>query len=808
MNKSTVFFFLLFLIPALSMAQWRLSGTISNANNGETMPGAHIQLLGTKTITTTNAQGSYEFSDLQSGTYTIKVSYLGFESVKKTLQLNKDFVLDIALKTAAIMEDAVIIHSTRAIDKTPTTFTNISREELKENDLGQDLPYMIAMTPSVVVTSDAGAGIGYTAMRIRGTDQSRINVTINGIPLNDPESQSLYWVDLPDFGSSVENMQIQRGVGTSTNGAAAFGATINLQTAKLNPKPYAEVNSSGGSFNTFRNNIRFGTGLINGKFAFDGRLSKISSDGYIDRASSNLKSFFVSGAYYGKSSMLKLNIFSGKEITYQAWNGIPKDLLDKDRRFNPSGMYYGPDGDTLFYDNQVDDYKQDHFQLFFAQEIGENLNINAALHYTRGYGYYESYKESKKFGDFGLNDVIIGGDTITRSDMITRKYLDNHFYGGVFSINYEQQRLKLTLGGGANKYDGGHYGNIIWAQYASNGSIDRNWYDNDGIKKDANIYAKAHYLFTEKLNLFADLQYRYVDYSIQGTHDDLSDLSQEHQFNFINPKAGVHYAFNQEQSAYFSVAIANREPSRNNYRDADADHTPTSEKLTDYELGYELNKQAFSLNANLYYMQYKDQLVLTGDINNVGNPIMNNVPESYRAGIEIAAAVKISKKLRFDANMTLSQNKIKDFTEYVDNWDYWSDPEHQPLQISKNLGETDISFSPNIISGAALTFMPIKDFSIAWIAKYIGKQYIDNTSSDERSLDAYLLNNIRINYAIETTFIHRIEFFIALNNVLSEEYESNAWVYRYYSDGNEYEMNGYFPQAGFNVLGGVSFRFE
>ena len=808
MNKSTVFFFLLFLIPALSMAQWRLSGTISNANNGETMPGAHIQLLGTKTITTTNAQGSYEFPDLQSGTYTIKVSYLGFESVKKTLQLNKDFILDIALKTAAIMEDAVIIHSTRAIDKTPTTFTNISRDELKENDLGQDLPYMIAMTPSVVVTSDAGAGIGYTAMRIRGTDQSRINVTINGIPLNDPESQGVYWVDLPDFGSSVENMQIQRGVGTSTNGAAAFGATINLQTAKLNPKPYAEINSSGGSFNSLRNNVRFGTGLINGKFAFDGRLSKISSDGYVDRASSNLKSFFVSGAYYGKSTMLKLNIFSGKEITYQAWNGIPKELLDKNRRFNPSGMYYGPDGDTLFYDNQVDDYKQDHFQLFFAQKIGEKLNINAALHYTRGYGYYESYKESKKFGDFGLNDVIIGGDTITRSDMITRKYLDNHFYGGVFSINYEQQRLKLTLGGGANKYDGGHYGNIIWAQYASNGSIDRNWYDNDGIKKDANIYAKAHYLFTEKLNLFADLQYRYVDYSIQGTHDDLSDLSQEHQFNFINPKAGVHYAFNQEQSAYFSVAIANREPSRNNYRDADADHTPTSEKLTDYELGYELNKQAFSLNANLYYMQYKDQLVLTGDINNVGNPIMNNVPESYRAGIEIAAAVKISKKLRFDANMTLSQNKIKDFTEYVDNWDYWSDPEHQPLQISKNLGETDISFSPNIISGAALTFMPIKDFSIAWIAKYIGKQYIDNTSSDERSLDAYLLNNIRINYAIETTFIHRIEFFIALNNVLSEEYESNAWVYRYYSDGNEYEMNGYFPQAGFNVLGGVSFRFE
>ncbi len=808
MNKSTVFFFLLFLIPALSMAQWRLSGTISNANNGEKMPGAHIQLLGTKTITTTNAQGSYEFPDLQSGTYTIKVSYLGFESVKKTLQLNKDFILDIALKTAAIMEDAVIIHSTRAIDKTPTTFTNISREELKENDLGQDLPYMIAMTPSVVVTSDAGAGIGYTAMRIRGTDQSRINVTINGIPLNDPESQGVYWVDLPDFGSSVENMQIQRGVGTSTNGAAAFGATINLQTAKLNPKPYAEINSSGGSFNSLRNNVRFGTGLINGKFAFDGRLSKISSDGYVDRASSNLKSFFVSGAYYGKSTMLKLNIFSGKEITYQAWNGIPKELLDKNRRFNPSGMYYGPDGDTLFYDNQVDDYKQDHFQLFFAQKIGEKLNINAALHYTRGYGYYESYKESKKFGDFGLNDVIIGGDTITRSDMITRKYLDNHFYGGVFSINYEQQRLKLTLGGGANKYDGGHYGNIIWAQYASNGSIDRNWYDNDGIKKDANIYAKAHYLFTEKLNLFADLQYRYVDYSIQGTHDDLSDLSQEHQFNFINPKAGVHYAFNQEQSAYFSVAIANREPSRNNYRDADADHTPTSEKLTDYELGYELNKQAFSLNANLYYMQYKDQLVLTGDINNVGNPIMNNVPESYRAGIEIAAAVKISKKLRFDANMTLSQNKIKDFTEYVDNWDYWSDPEHQPLQISKNLGETDISFSPNIISGAALTFMPIKDFSIAWIAKYIGKQYIDNTSSDERSLDAYLLNNIRINYAIETTFIHRIEFFIALNNVLSEEYESNAWVYRYYSDGNEFEMNGYFPQAGFNVLGGVSFRFE
>ncbi len=808
MRKSTVVFFLFFIFPAISMAQLQINGKVSDAKSGEPLPGSHIVLKGTQLLTTANEQGEFEFKDIPKGDYQFVVSYIGYKKLKQDVRIDKDLVLDFKLKTQAITGEEVIIRSTRALDNTPTTYQNISREEIQENDMGQDLPYLISLTPSMVVTSDAGAGVGYTAMRIRGSDQSRINVTINGVPLNDPESQSVYWVDLPDFGSSVENIQIQRGVGASTNGAAAFGATVNLQTAKLRANPYAEINSTAGTFNTFRNNVRFGTGLIKGKFAFDGRLSKISSDGYVDRATSNLKSFFVSGGYYGDKTLMKLNIFSGKEITYQAWNGVPKDMLETNRRFNPSGMYFGPDGDTLYYDNEVDDYKQDHFQFFFVHEFNEKLNVHAALHYTHGFGYYENYKMGESFSKYGLDDVIIGGDTITESDIITRKYLDNHFYGGVFSLNYENKRMKLTAGGGGNYYDGGHYGNIIWAQYASNGSIDRDWYNNDGIKKDFNTYAKFNYLLTEKLNLYADLQYRHVDYEINGTHDDLRDISQEHQFDFLNPKAGLHYDFNKHHAAYFSIAIANREPSRNNYRDADENHVPEAEKLTDYELGYEFKSSKFSANANLYYMNYTDQLVLTGEINNVGDAIMANVPESYRAGIELAAGWQINKLLRWDVNFTFSQNKIKDFAEYVDNWSYWDDPENQPLQYEKYLGETDISFSPDIIAGSVIKLKPFKNFGISFISKYVGRQYIDNTSSKERSLDPYFVNNIHLNYRLKTSLVKKIDFFLRLNNVFSEKYESNAWVYRYYYDGVEGEVNGYFPQAEFNFLGGIRITLE
>ena len=793
---------ILALLPFVAFCQYNISGNVVSSKTNEKLPGAHLILENTFYSTISDQDGNFNFNKLKKGIYLLKISFLGFEHFQKEIKLDNNVELSVKLIPKAIMEEEVIIRATRAHAKSPTTFKNISRKELKEVNLGQDLPYMIENTPGVVVTSNAGTGIGYTGIRIRGTDISRINVTINGIPLNDPESNGVYWVDMPDFASSVDNIQIQRGVGTSTNGAAAFGASINIQTQKLKPEPYATINSSAGSYKTFRNNLSFGTGLITGKWSVDGRLSKITSDGYIDRAWSDLKSFFVSGSYFGDKSMFKLNIFSGKEKTYQAWSGVPGDSLATNRTYNPEGQYIDENGKIVYYDNQTDNYQQDHYQLFYSGMLNKNLNINASLFYIKGYGYYESYKQDQKFSKYGLNNVIIGGDTIRKTDLIRRKYLNNDFYGLTFSAFYDSfKKLTASFGGSYNYYDGAHYGKIIWAEYASNGNINRRWYNNDGVKKQSNIYGKLNYQLTKPLNIYVDLQLRTVNYKIEGTHDDLRDLSQKHNFVFFNPKFGAFYEFNQNHSAYFSFAIANREPSRNDYRDADENHKPESEKLTDYELGYSFKSGRFRFNANFYYMNYKDQLVLTGKINNTGNPIMINVPKSYRTGIELAAGLKITNIIKWELNGAFSRNKIKDFTEYVDNWS----PPYE--QISKNLGETDLSFSPGILANSIISVEPVKNLILKLVSKYVGKQYIDNTSNNNRKLAPYFVNNIRINYSFTTNLIKEIDLFLLVNNIFSEKYESNAWIYRYYYEGKEYELDGYFPQAPVNFLVGVSLKF-
>jgi iron complex outermembrane receptor protein len=783
-------------------SQFTVSGRITDQSTGEALQGAHVLIDGTSQSSVSGSNGMYFISGLTPGKHTIRVSFVGFKTIEKEIALDGNKILDFAMEQKAILSDEVIVQATRAQKDSPTAFTPLEREEIESQNLGQDLPYILQITPSVVTTSDAGAGVGYTGIRIRGTDITRINVTMNGVPINDAESQGVYFVDLPDLASSVDNIQVQRGVGTSTNGAAAFGASINIQTTTMNADPYAEISSAAGSFNTFKNTLNFGSGLIDGKWTFDGRLSAIESDGYIDRGWSDLKSFYLSGGYYGSKSILKAIVTSGWEKTYQAWYGIPKDSLETNRRYNPSGEMLDEEGNIFgYYDNQTDNYQQDYYQLHFAHQFSGVLKLSTALFYTRGRGYYESYRNQDAFADYGFENDIIGTDTITETDLIRQKWLDNDFYGFNLSLNLEKDKFDLTLGTGWNNYVGDHFGYIIWAENASNSFIDKPWYENTGKKQEFFGFGKVNYAFSELLNFYGDLQFRTIQYSIEGIHDNLRDLTQSHNFNFFNPKAGVFITPDNRNSIFASVALAHREPNRSVYRDADPGQKISSEQLIDYEVGYKYNNQKLNFEANYYYMDYNDQLVLTGQINNVGDPILVNVPKSYRTGIELMGGVRINKSFRWDMNATFSRNKIKDFTAYTDNWDTW------PEQVEEPLGTTDISFSPELIANSSLTVLPFKNFRTVLLSRYVSRQYIDNTSSKERSLDPYFVNDLKFYYSLSTNLIREIDLTLSLNNIFNVEYETNAWVYRYYYDNQEYEMNGYFPQAKFHLMGGISLKF-
>lgn len=809
------FLIVLIILPIAAFSQFSITGKITDAETGEPLPGAHVILEDSYKTTISNSNGVFEFLKLQKGNYMLRISYLGYKKISDRVQLDADISKDYKMEPQIVMEDEVIIRATRADLKSPTTYKNVSREEIDEVNFGQDLPYLIETTPSTVVTSDAGAGIGYTNIRIRGTDITRVNVTINGIPLNDPESQGVFFVNMPDFASSIDNMQIQRGVGTSTNGAAAFGASINIQTLDLKPDPYAEVNSMAGSFNTLKNNLRFGTGLIDGKWSFSGRLSKITSDGYIDRAFSDLKSFYFSGGYHGEKTMLKAVVFSGKEKTYQSWYGVPKVRLEND----PEGMkrYYNhwlfteeeyehmlnSDSRTYnyyTYENETDNYQQDHYQLHFSHQLNKDLFLSASAFYVYGRGYYEQKKKNEDFSDYGLDPLIIGMDTIESTDLVRQKWLDNDFYGGNFSVNYRLKKIQIILGGGYNRYDGRHFGDVIWAEYAANMPKDYEWYYNTGIKNVGNVFTKFNYRFTDKLNYYLDLQYRGLNYEIDGIHDDLRDISQKHSYDFFNPKTGLYYDLNASNSIYASFAVSNREPNRSSFRDAASGEEFMPERLYDYELGYSLQKQKFALEANFFYMDYTDQLVLTGEINDVGAAIMTNVKDSYRAGIELSGGLKIADNLDWTFNATYSQNKIRNFTEYVDDWT-------EGGQRVIELGTTDLAFSPEVIAGSHINYEPVKGLGIGFISKYVGRQYIDNTSSMDRSLDPYFVNDLVINYRFETKSIDKVGLHLMVNNVFNQEYETFAWVYRYYYEGQYWNMDGYFPQAGVNFMGGVTLHF-
>lgn len=802
------------LMVVAATGQHNLRGTVTG--NGEPLPGASVVVKNTFYGVSAGSDGSFEFKNLKRGEYVIKASFVGYETKEVPVQIPEDEELILNLEPASFMTGEVLVSATRAKDKTPMAYTNLTGEEISSRNMGQDIPYLLQLSPSFVATSDAGAGVGYTNFRIRGTDLNRINVTVNGIPLNDAESHGTWFVDQPDLASSLENVQIQRGVGTSTNGAAAFGATINLQTNMLRKDAYAEYKTAAGSFNTFKNTVSAGTGLLNDKFTLDARLSKVTSDGFIDRAFSDLKSFFVSGGYYAENTVLKANVFSGLERTYQAWNGVPSVRLNDDlegmQRYEEHWLYSPQETQAMInsdsrtynlytYENQVDNFQQDHYQLHFSHKFSPDFNLNASGFYTRGKGYYENYRADEDLEDYQIPDLIIGNDTVTSSDVIDRKWLDNHFYGLTFSLNYQKGKSDLTLGGGWNTYDGDHYGNVIWGQYLGEIDYNHEWYRGNGLKKDFNVYVKYYYQVAEKLNLFADLQYRRIDYRITGIDDDLRDISQEHVFNFFNPKLGIFYEPAENQKLYLSFARANREPNRTAYVDIDpSQEKPVNETLNDWEAGYRFHSRTFSGSANFYYMKYKNQLVQTGEINNVGSPIMVNVDNSYRAGVELQAGIKISRNFEWQGNATFSQNKIKNFIEYVDNWDTGG-------QETVELGTTNIAFSPNVIANSQLLFNPAKNLNLALVSSYVGKQFIDNTSSDTRSLDAYFVNNLKIDYSFKTELFDEMALHLMVNNLFNEMYETNAWVYSYIFGGERYEMDGYFPQAGRHFMVGVDFSF-
>ncbi len=807
---------LLQLLACATFAQVSLRGVVTG--NGETLAGASVVVENTFYGVSTNEKGNFVFKNLKPGDYVLKVSFIGFTPREVQVNLNTSKEIKIDLKADVVLTDEILISATRAKAKTPITYSNVTQEELEGKNLGQDIPYLLQLTPSFVATSDAGAGVGYTNFRIRGTDLNRINVSIDGIPISESESHGTWFVDIPDLASSLENVQVQRGVGTSANGAAAFGGAIDLQTNTLKKDPYAEYKTAAGSFNTFKNTVSAGTGLINGKFTFDARLSKVSSDGFIDRASSNLKSFFVSSGYYTKNSVLKLNIFSGLEETYQAWWGVPSVRLNNDlegmQRYEDHWLYTPEQTEAMInsdsrtynyytYANQIDHYQQDYYHLHFSHQFSEYLHLNTGLHYRHGKGYYENYEGGENLADYQIPYPIVGNDTIKSTNLVNRKWLDNDFYGIVFSLNYNKEKTDFTLGGGWNTYDGDHFGNVIWAQHLGDVAPNFEWYRGTGLKKDFNIYGKFSYQLLEKLNFYSDLQYRYINYEITGIDDKLRDIAQEHDFNFFNPKIGLFYEPANNQKAYISLAVAHREPNRDNYVDADpTGKQPVHETLFDWEAGYTFQSSAFTVGANLYYMDYKDQLVLTGEINDVGAGIMVNVDNSYRAGLELQVGWKIIRSLQWNVNTTFSQNKIKDFTEHIDDWDTPSED-----QRIIELGTTDLAFSPDFTGSSQLSFTPSKNLSLSLISNYVGKQYIDNTSSEDRKLDAYFVNNLRIDYSFTTGLFNEIVLHCMLNNLFNEEYESNAWVYSYYLGGERFKQDGYFPQAGTNFMLGVDFKF-
>ncbi|KAA6327735.1 iron complex outermembrane receptor protein [termite gut metagenome] len=725
-----------------------------------------------------------------------------------------------SLRVITLQEVQVV--SVRAAAKTPVAYVNISKEAIEKQNFGQDIPFLLFSTPSVLTTSDAGAGVGYTSIRVRGTDASRINITANGIPMNDAESHGVYWVDMPDFASSLEDMQVQRGAGTSTNGAGAFGASINMRTQVTPVKAYTELLGSYGSFNTHKETVKVGSGLLAEHWAFDLRLSNIQSDGYRDRASSDMQSYFIQGGYYGKASTLRFISFGGDEKTYHAWDGISREMLNTDRRYNPNGAIERNGEVAGFYDDQTDNYRQTHYQLLFNRILSPAWNLNVALHYTNGFGYYQEYKNSRTLAEYALAPYEANGATVKKASLVRQKLVGSDFGGAVFSLNYNDDKLYTSVGGGANRYTNDHYGKVIWVEnYIGTLDPTHEYYRSDGKKDDANIYAKANYEVGGGVNLYADLQYRYINYKVKGNNDKwdwtasperLQALNIDESFSFFNPKAGAFWQINPNNSAYASLSVAQKEPTRNNYTDGLFTKYPKPEKLFDYELGYTYRNARFTAGINIYYMDYTDQLVLNGKLNEIGEPMAENVKESYRTGIELSVGAKFTNWLRWDVNGTWSRNRIRNYTEYLSDYDdSWND---LYTQTERHLGNTPIAFSPSFTGNSSIT-LNYKAWDASLQSQYVSRQYLDNSGSKDNSLDAYFVNHLHAGYTFQLPATKSITIGATIYNLLNERYETNGYsmTAAIYKDGDRTskpEISSdprFYPMAGTNALVNVVIKF-
>ena len=770
---------LLIIYTSTSAQQYTISGKVVN-NNLDVLSGASIKIEETNQGTSSDGNGEFTLS-LDKGNYTILISYTGFRSTKKEIFLEEDKKLNFILLVDDLVLDEVLVTAVRAAPNTPITYSNLSKKEISKRNLGQDIPILLNYLPSVISSSDAGAGIGYTYLNVRGSNSERINVTINGIPYNDAESHGTFWVNLGDFASSTENLQLQRGVGTSTNGSGAFGASLNILTDVISEEASGEISNSFGSYNTRKHTIKFSTGKLNNHFEISGRLSKIYSDGYVNRAFSDLKSYFIQGSYSNENSLIKAISFGGSERTYQSWYGIDAKQLLEDRRQNP-----------YTYENEVDDYNQNHYQLHWNKKLNDNWSTNLGLNYTKGSGFFEQYKTDEKAEDF--NNIINDN-----SNVIVRRWLDNNFYVINFNATFKNNNLNLVSGLSYSNYSGDHFGEVIWGNnLVSHASIGDRYYMSDALKKDLNIFSKATYSISEEFSAYLDLQGRFVNYETAGLTSDRVPIDINTNFNFFNPKLGFIYKIKDQNSLYLSYAKAQREPNRNDFENG----VSKEERLDDYELGWRYNKENFNFNSNLYFMNYSNQLVLTGDIDDVGAPIRATSGNSYRLGLEIDSDIKIGQNFSIRTNAAISSNKNRDFKASING-------------NLENLGNTPISFSPNLIVGNILTYETNEKLQFSFLSKYVGKQYMSNLNSNitnQDVLESYFTSDINLGYTIETKKVFTsIVINAIINNIFNKKYVDRGYYYTYnYPDNNGNIITGdgagYYPQATTNFLIGISFK--
>lgn len=704
----------------------------------------------------------------------------------------------------------IIVSATRVSGRAPIAFSNMSAVQIKENNAARNIPYILETMPSVVAFSEDGSGVGNTSLRIRGTDATRINVTLNGMPLNNPESQEVYWVNIPDISNSLQSIQVQRGVGSSTNGSAAFGASISLKSQGAKPEAYGEASTAIGSYNTFTSTIAAGSGILKNGLSLDARYSRVTGDGYIRNGSVNHRSAYASLSYYKDNQLFKLSYINGIQHTGITWEGISPEQMKIDRRYNPAGQFYDSAGNVHYYDNETDNYYSNIVQFTYSNVLSEQLSLNIGLNYNHGYGYYENYKMNQKFKKFGLTPQLVNDSLYKSSDIIRRKLMKNNFYTGNITINYITDQLNIIGGIMASSYAGDHYGELKWVKLNQNIPSNYEWYMNDANKKELNIFTKGTYRVTDAFSIFGDLQYRYVDYRMKGIDDDLEDITNNNYFSFFNPKGGVSYTLDAKNDIYASLSFAHREPLRTDIKESykgGGHQRIKPEQMLDYELGYRYASKEASFNANIYYMKYKDQMVQTGKLNDVGYKLMENVPDSYRLGLELIGAYQFTKWIRMDANITISRNKIKDYTAYFDLYDNQTDYNFVG-QATEHFKSTDISFSPNVISSGTVTVTPYRTLTLSLIGKYVGKQYYDNTSNSENQLTDYFVSNFAASYTFKTQKIGEINLQFFVNNILNKEYVANAWVSTdKFKDNTQLVYTGLFPQATRNIMAKLGIRF-